>query len=63
MSDREALVELESRMAWYERQLSELDGVVRALYDEVARLRRQVDDLSESEAPEIGPANEPPPHW
>ena len=61
MPDR--VEELESRMAWYERQLHELDGVVRELYDEVTRLRRELDSLRENAAQEIGPANEAPPHY
>lgn len=56
-------IDLEARMAWYERQLSELDGVVRQLFDEVLRLRREVDALQQEGAPEIGPGNERPPHY
>lgn len=61
MSDR--TVDLEARMAWYERQLLELDGVVRQLFDEVARLRRDLDALQQGDAPEVGPGNDPPPHY
>ena len=61
MNDR--TVDLEARMAWYERQLGELDGVVRQLFEEVARLRRELDALQQAEAPEIGPSNDRPPHY
>jgi len=37
--------ELEVRIAWLERQLLALDGVVRELGDEVVFLRKEVDRL------------------
>lgn len=62
MSDR--IVDLEARLAWYENQLSELDAVVRELFDEVARLRREVDRLTEAQDPEASSGgHEPPPHY
>ncbi len=63
MSESERVDEMEIRMAWYERQLSELDSVVRGLFDEVARLKREVATLSEAAEPETGPASERPPHY
>lgn len=59
----ERVADLESRMAWYEKHVSELDELVRQLFDEVARLRREVDALNQSDAPEIGPGLDPPPHY
>ncbi len=55
--------DLEVRMAWYERQIAELDGVVRELFDQVARLQREVQTLSEASSPELGPAIDRPPHY
>jgi uncharacterized coiled-coil protein SlyX len=60
MADR--IDELEARMAWYEKQLSELDAVVRELYGEVARLRRVVEEL-EPPAEDAGGGHEKPPHY
>jgi uncharacterized coiled-coil protein SlyX len=59
--------DLEARLAWTERQLSELDGVVRELYDEVLRLRREVEGLRQDGQSggltEGVPGHEPPPHY
>ncbi|MFZ5480356.1 MAG: SlyX family protein [Myxococcota bacterium] len=57
------VAELEARIAWYEKQLAELDGVVRELFDEVARLRREVDAIHEAGSPLAGPGDEKPPHY
>lgn len=38
-------VELEVKVAWLENQVSELDAVVRGLGDELAALRREVEEL------------------
>lgn len=56
--------DLEARMAWYEKQLAELDGVVRELFVEVGRLRREMDALVEERQPETpSGGHEPPPHY
>ena len=54
--------ELEARLAWYEKQLAELDGVVRELFAEVARLSREVEAMREA-MPEVGGPDEKPPHY
>ena len=59
----EQIQALEERMAWYERQLHELDAVVRELADEVVRLRRELDEVQKGEGPGIGPADDRPPHY
>lgn len=59
----DAIIDLEARMAWYEKHIGELDGLVRQLFDEVARLRREVDALQQAAAPDIGAGSEPPPHY
>lgn len=56
--------DLEARMAWYEKQLAELDGVVRELFVEVGRLRHELDALREDREPEAQSGrHEPPPHY
>lgn len=55
--------ELEARMAWYEKQLAELDLVVRELFDEVTRLKRAVDGLQDAATLEVGPSDDKPPHY
>ena len=59
----ERIVDLETRMAWYEKHIGELDGLVRQLFDEVVRLRRDIAALQQADGPQIGPANERPPHY
>lgn len=56
--------ELEARLAWYEKQLSDLDGVVRDLFEEVAGLRRTIDGLvAERDPTTPSGGHEPPPHY
>lgn len=56
--------ELEARLAWYEKQMADLDAVVQELAVEVVRLRREVDTLvSEREPTVITGGHEPPPHY
>ena len=62
MSEERA-IELEARMAWYERQHAELDQVVRELVDEVMRLKRELAALTEQVSPGIGGGEEAPPHY
>lgn len=61
MSDR--IEELEARIAWYEKQLSDLSEVVHQLYGEVARLRREMDGHNETAARAFSTADEKPPHY
>jgi predicted nuclease with TOPRIM domain len=55
----------EERVAWLEKQLSELDAVVRELGDELVRLRRRVEELEgrDDEPPRGGGGWEVPPHY
>lgn len=54
---------LEERMAWYERQLADLDAVVRELADEVHRLRRELSEVQARSDDPVGPADDRPPHY
>ncbi|MEN9785184.1 MAG: SlyX [Pseudomonadota bacterium] len=68
MHDR--LIALEEKLAYLEKYLSELDGVVRALHQEVAGVVREMERLRAAAAPEedeegtvrIG-GHEVPPHY
>lgn len=59
----ERIEELESRVAWYEKQLSDLSEVVHQLYNEVARLRREMDAHNETASRAFGTEDEKPPHY
>ena len=62
---REELIDLEVRIAFQQRTVSELDALVRTLYTRVEALEREVAILRAGgdAGPPIGPANEPPPHY
>ena len=64
-ADMDARVtELEIKVAYLERMLGELDGVVRTLSDELGMLRRELSRLrAASEAQDALPPNEKPPHY
>ncbi|MFN7146917.1 MAG: SlyX family protein [Myxococcota bacterium] len=47
MDDRD---EIEAKLAWLEKYVVELDGVVRGLADEVVTLRRELGDLRAARA-------------
>ncbi len=64
MEDR--IVELEVRLAYQDKIISDLDEVVRAFSDRVVKLERELELLKqtvESGAPEVGPQDEKPPHY
>lgn len=69
MDDRD---EIEAKLAWLEKYVAELDGVVRGLTDEVVALRAEVAELraARSSNPEAGETSETfdlayerPPHY
>ena len=63
---QERIIELESRLAYQDKTISDLDEVVRVFADRVERLERRVAELSEAlreSREEIGPADERPPHY
>ena len=65
----ERVVELEIKLAYQERLLADLDGVVREFAARVETMGRQLEELSELAArgdqggDPIGPADEKPPHY
>lgn len=64
MSDPQRIVELEIRASYQEKLIDQLDEVVRELATRLERLERELVQLKESvEPPDVGPANDPPPHY
>ena len=60
----ERIEALEIKVAFQEHLLAELDDVLRALRDEVERLRRDVGSVKEQvDAMQPAPENAPPPHY
>lgn len=60
------LTELETRLAFQDRTIETLDGVVLGLRADLAKLRRDLGRLEErleTGEPDVGPGNERPPHW
>jgi uncharacterized coiled-coil protein SlyX len=49
MDDR--MVALEEKMAYLEKYLADLDGVVRGIYDELSAVRREVEHIRTASAP------------
>lgn len=65
MSQDDRLTELEIRTAHQERQLEQFHEVLMDLRGEIARLERELAKVRDrlEGGPEVGPGNEPPPHW
>lgn len=58
------IVDLEVRIAYQDKLIAELDGVVVEFTKRLQLLERQVAELRESAAErEVGPSDEPPPHY
>ena len=59
--------DLESRLAWQDGTIAQLNAVIRTQWDMVDRLSQRVDALEERvrelEISEGGPAITPPPHY
>jgi SlyX protein len=59
--------DLESRLAWQDDTIDQLNAVIRTQWDVVERLSQRVDALEERvrelEISEGGPAITPPPHY
>lgn len=59
---------LEEKIAFVERHVEELDGVVRELYEKIAAMQGEIvrlrDDVGQRfEEMERGPEDDVPPHW
>jgi len=64
MSEESRIVNLEVRAAFQDKLIGELNEVVREFAQRVERLERELKELREgADAPDIGPANERPPHY
>ncbi len=61
----DAVIELEIRIAYQDRTVAALDENVRQLHARVDTLEAALRELRQAgvNAPAIGPANEPPPHY
>ena len=58
----EELVELEIKIAYQDRRLSELDGLVQLLAARLDTVERELGELKRATTPEAM-VNEPPPHY
>lgn len=64
MTPDERLTELEIKLSFQERWMSELDEVVRGLRDQIDALRAEVRQLADHVRPESAPVvDEKPPHY
>lgn len=64
MSHEARIAELEIRAAFHEKLYTQLDEVVREFAERVQGLELQLSALKQSaEAPPVGPAHDPPPHY
>ena len=64
--DADRLMELEIRVAHQERTIDQLNDVVLGLRKELESVQRKFGEIEaklESDANEIGSADERPPHW
>lgn len=57
------LIDLEIRIAHQDKALAVLDEVVREFALRVQRLERQVGELRRAADPDLGPADDKPPHY
>ena len=64
MSLEERIVELESRAAYQDKLIEDLDEVIREFSNRVENLESQLKDLKASaNAAQISPGDDPPPHY
>jgi uncharacterized coiled-coil protein SlyX len=64
--DAERVMDLEVRLAYQDRQVRELDALVREFGERLDKAERELAQLKQAlVSPEagIGPGNEPPPHY
>lgn len=64
MEDR--IIELEVRVAYQDKIIADLDEVLRAFTSKVEALQRELVELKqkiEDDQPELGPADDAPPHY
>lgn len=63
MSLAETVLDLEVRLAYSDRTVATLDGLVRALFGRLEVVEKELRELRNVAAPTMGPASEPPPHY
>lgn len=64
MEDR--IIELEVRVAYQDKIIADLDDVLRAFTSRVEALQRELVELKErieGDQPDLGPADDAPPHY
>lgn len=62
----EWLVDVEVKLAFQERLIKDLDGLVRVFAERLDKTERELAELKQamrSPSGPVGPANEPPPHY
>lgn len=65
-STKERIEDLEVKLAFQDRLIRELDALVRTFGDRLDETERELKQLKaavRSPEPNLGPANEPPPHY
>jgi uncharacterized coiled-coil protein SlyX len=58
--DDERLVDLEIRLAYQDRKLEDLDGLVRTLVNRLESTERELAEIKRAMAPEEHPSERPP---
>lgn len=65
-SAAERIEDLEVKLAFQDKLIGDLDALVRTFGDRLALAERELKELKaaiRSPEPNLGPANEPPPHY
>lgn len=63
---QQAVIDLQIQVTYQEKVIADLDEVVRAFSTRVEALERRIVELEErveAGEPEVGPQNDPPPHY
>ncbi|MFT5432891.1 MAG: putative coiled-coil protein SlyX [Myxococcota bacterium] len=63
MSIESRMIDLETRVAYQDQLIAQLDEVIREFAGRVEALERKAKEKDASTDADIGPANDPPPHY